>query len=228
MSTRNMGLDQWPSGALQPEVPVNSSLQTIDALTRPGGIVEAITATPPSTVDGDVGKSWIVGDSAAGAWAGHDGEVALCTAADLWRFYPPAEGWEAYNRATGLTYVYTTEWEESGASSTARNNVTALSIASGVVDIDSAAGDFFTLSLTANVTSITFSNLPGSGKGASLAIRIQQDGTGGRTVALPSSFKAITGSDSAVQSAANAYTILMLTSFDNGTRWEYSMKAGAA
>ncbi len=109
-----------------------------------------------------------------------------------------------------------------------RNTVTALSIASGVVNIDWALGDLFTLALTANVTSITFSNLPGSGKGASLAVRIRQDGTGGRTVALPSSFKQITGSDSAVQSAANAYTVLMITSFDNGTRWEYSMKAGAA
>lgn len=108
-----------------------------------------------------------------------------------------------------------------------RKTVTALSIASGVVNINCALGDYFTLSLTANVTSITFSNLPGSGFGASLAIRIVQDATGGRTLALPSSFKAITGSDTSVQSAANAYTILHIETFDNGTRWEYSMKAGA-
>lgn len=108
-----------------------------------------------------------------------------------------------------------------------RKTVTELSIASGVVNINCALGDYFTLSLTANVTSVTFSNLPGSGFGASLAIRIAQDATGGRTVALPSSFKAITGSDTSVQSAANAYTILHIETFDNGTRWEYSMKAGA-
>lgn len=109
-----------------------------------------------------------------------------------------------------------------------RRAVTALAIASGVVNVDCALGDYFTLSLTGNVTGITFSNLPGSGKGASLALRIRQDGTGGRTVALPASFKPITGSDTAVQSAANAYTVLMLTTYDNGTRWEYSMKAAAA
>jgi hypothetical protein len=108
------------------------------------------------------------------------------------------------------------------------NTVTALSISSGVVNIDCSLGDFFTLALTANVTSITFSNLPGSGKGASKGVRLQQDGTGSRTVALPASFKATAGSDTAVQSAANAYTVLMLTSFDNGTRWEYTMRAGAA
>lgn len=108
-----------------------------------------------------------------------------------------------------------------------RKTVTALAIASGVVNINCALGDYFTLSLTANVTSITFSNLPGAGLGASLAIRIIQDATGGRTVSLPSSFKAITGSDTSVQSAANSYTIVHIETFDNGTSWEYSMKAGA-
>lgn len=109
-----------------------------------------------------------------------------------------------------------------------RSSVTALSISSGVVNIDYSLGDYFTLSLTSNVTSITFSNLPGSGKGASLALLIKQDATGGRTVALPSSFKQITGSDSSVQSSANAYTRLHITTNDNGTRWGYSMKAEAA
>ena len=107
-------------------------------------------------------------------------------------------------------------------------SVSALSIASGVVNIDASLGDLFTLDLTANVTSITFSNLPGSGLGQTIGIRMKQDATGGRTVALPSSFKAISGSDTSVQAVANAYTILIATTFDNGTRWEYSMKAGAA
>lgn len=104
----------------------------------------------------------------------------------------------------------------------------ALAIVSGVVNIDCRAGDFRTLLLDANVTAITFSNLPGTGEGRSLAIRIKQDATGGRTVALPSSFKKLGNSDSAVQSAANAITVLTLMTFDQGTRWEYSMCAGAA
>lgn len=103
----------------------------------------------------------------------------------------------------------------------------ALSIVSGVVTIDLSLGDYFTCELTANVTSIAYTNGPSSG-GRSIAIRWHQDSTGGRTVAQPSSHKAITGSDTAVQSAASAYTIQMLTTFDAGTRWEYSMKAGTA
>jgi hypothetical protein len=105
--------------------------------------------------------------------------------------------------------------------------VTALSISSGVVAVDCSLGNYFTLSLTANVTSITFSNVPASGYAQSIMIRMQQDATGSRTVALPSSFEAIDGSDTAVQSAASAYTIIAATTFDQGTRWEYSMKAGA-
>lgn len=108
------------------------------------------------------------------------------------------------------------------------SGVNALSIASGVVDIDCDLGDYFTLALTANVTSITFSNLPASGVARTLMIRFKQDATGSRTVALPASFKAITGSDTAVQSAANDYTILALSTFDQGARWEYSMKGISA
>jgi hypothetical protein len=106
--------------------------------------------------------------------------------------------------------------------------VSSLSIASGVVNIDLSAGDYFTLALTTNVTSIIFSNLPSSGKARTVMIRMKQDATGGRTVALPVAFKAVTGSDLSVQSTPNAYTILAFTTFDQGTRWEYSMKALAA
>lgn len=109
-----------------------------------------------------------------------------------------------------------------------RTTVTPLSIVAGVVNINCALGDYFTLSLTANVTSITFSNLPAANKGASLSIRIRQDGVGGRTVALPGTFKATGGSDTAVQSGINAYTLLVITSFDQGTRWEYAMQEIAA
>ena len=105
--------------------------------------------------------------------------------------------------------------------------VTDLSISSGAVAIDCSLGNYFTLSLTANVTSITFSNVPATGYAQSIMIRMQQDTTGSRTVALPSSFDAIDGSDTAVQSTASAYTVIAATTFDQGTRWEYSMKAGA-
>lgn len=109
-----------------------------------------------------------------------------------------------------------------------RSPVTALAIASGVVSVDCSLGDYFTCALTANVTSITFSNLPASGIGRTLCIDITQDATGSRTVALPASFKAIGNSDTAVQSAANAKTRLIISTTDVGATWAYSMAAVAA
>lgn len=109
-----------------------------------------------------------------------------------------------------------------------RAGVTALSISSGVVNIDLSLGDYFTLALSANVTSITFTNQAGSGRARTISIRLRQDATGSRTVALPSSFKAVAGSDTSVQASANAYTLLIATSFDQGARWEYAMRGVAA
>lgn len=102
------------------------------------------------------------------------------------------------------------------------NAVTALSISSGVVNIDCALGDYFTLALTANVTSITFSNLPGSGKGATKWIEIVQDSTP-RTVAWPASFKWEGGSAGAVSTGSGAVDELAITTLNNGTAWKASL-----
>jgi hypothetical protein len=109
-----------------------------------------------------------------------------------------------------------------------RSPVTALAIAAGVMNVDCAKGDYFTCALTANVTGITFSNLPASGVGRTLCIDFTQDATGGRTVALPASFKAIGNSDTAVQAAASAKTRLIFSTTDGGTTWPYSMAKVAA
>lgn len=105
--------------------------------------------------------------------------------------------------------------------------VTALTISSGVVNIDLSLGQDFTCLLDSNVTSVTFSNLPGAGYVAEIDVTWQQDGTGGRTVVLPASFKALGGSDTAVASAANAATEMGAKSKDNGTTWRYAMQESA-
>ncbi len=107
MSTPNMGLELWPSGALQPEVPVNATFQKLDALVRPGGVVQDVgTTTPPSVVSGDIGKSWVVGVGATGDWAGHDDDIALLVAVDLWAFITPNDMWRVGNIADETDYVF--------------------------------------------------------------------------------------------------------------------------
>lgn len=103
-----------------------------------------------------------------------------------------------------------------------RSVVSALSISSGVVNIDCSLGDYFTLALNANVTSITFSNLPASGHGASLMLHITQDSTP-RTVAWPASFKWAGGSAGAVSTGSGAKDLLAITTFDAGTAWNATL-----
>jgi hypothetical protein len=98
------------------------------------------------------------------------------------------------------------------------DDVTALSSSSGAVTIDCSAGDFFTFTLTENVTTISFSNLPGSGKGASKMVRITQDSTP-RTVAWPASFRWAGGTDGVVSTGSGAVDLLAITTHDNGTTW---------
>lgn len=94
MSTPNLGLETVPSNSLQPSVAINDALQVLDALVQLA-VVDKDTATPPPTVAGDVGKRWIVAAAPTGAWAGHATHIALCTAADQWRFIVPNDGFEA-------------------------------------------------------------------------------------------------------------------------------------
>ncbi len=109
----------------------------------------------------------------------------------------------------------------------ARDPVTALSIVSGEVTIDCSLGKSFTLALTANVTTVTLTNLAGAGRATEIEIQITQDGTGGRTFAMPAAFKALGGSDTAIASAANAVTVISAKTFDNGTTWRYAMQESA-
>jgi hypothetical protein len=108
-----------------------------------------------------------------------------------------------------------------------RNPVTALANAAGTVTLDCSLGTDFTLLLAANVTTLTFTNLTGTGFTNEIEIEIKQDATGGRTFALPASFRALGGSDTAIASGANAVTVLSAKTFDNGATWRYAMQESA-
>ena len=123
--------------------------------------------------------------------------------------------------------VYLTAAEIASLYTPATSTVTALTVSSGVVDIDLSLGDYFALAPTANITSITFSNLPGSGKGASKFIRFTQDSTP-RTVAWPSSFQWDSGTADSVSTAFGAIDLIAITTFDNGTKWQITLSKGRA
>lgn len=94
-----------------------------------------------------------------------------------------------------------------------RNVVTALAINAGVVAVNCAFGDYFTLTASADVTGWTFTNVP---PGCSLMIRVAQGGTP-HPVAVPTSV--LTGDTTAFASSAGAVDLLALTTFDGGNSW---------
>lgn len=99
-----------------------------------------------------------------------------------------------------------------------RSTVTAVTPSAGTATFDYALGDYFSLAPTANVTTLAFSNLPGSGRGASLMIHFTQDSTP-RTITWPASFKWAGGSAGAVSTASGAIDVIAISTFDNGTTW---------
>ena len=85
----------------------NDALNRLDALVQP--VVEsAVLAIPP--VSPLPGEAWIVPTGASGAWAGHGAEIAAWQAG-AWMFHDPAEGWQAFDRASGTLLIFDgSEW----------------------------------------------------------------------------------------------------------------------
>lgn len=106
--------------------------------------------------------------------------------------------------------------------------VTPLTSASGVLAIDCSLGDFFTITLTENVTSITFSNVPDSGFAQRIRLRITQHASSPKTMAWPASFKWPSGSAGTISNTNSAVDVLEMTTFDQGTRWEAGLTKGYA
>lgn len=104
----------------------------------------------------------------------------------------------------------------------AKNTVTAAASASGTLTIDCSLGDYFTVTLTENITTISFTNLPASPLGASKVIRITQ-GAGPYTVAWPASFKWAGGTPVDVSIGSGDIDVLGITSFDQGTTWQATL-----
>ncbi len=96
------------------------------------------------------------------------------------------------------------------------------------VTVDCSLGRNFTLTLGHNVGTLTLSNLAGSGYATEIELEIKQPSSGGPyTFALPASFKALGGSDTAIATSADAVTVLSAKTFDNGTTWRYAMQESA-
>jgi hypothetical protein len=114
------------------------------------------------------------------------------------------------------TSIETATGRLSGEIKNHREDLGTLTIAANAITLDLSLRNAFYVQLTANITSITVSNWVNA-KQHLAALRLQQDGTGGRTVTFPAGWKWDGGTALAVPSGANKTCIVTLYSDDGGT-----------
>lgn len=95
----------------------------------------------------------------------------------------------------------------------------SVSSSSNVLTIDITSGNHAYTTLTENVTTLTISNPTATGFVCPMLLFVTQDGTGGRTITWPSSFKWAAGSAPTVTSTASATDIFSAFTRDGGTTW---------
>lgn len=101
-STPNTSLPYLIAGQAQAEVTVNDALNIIDAFLGQGALDKDLS--DPSGLTPSNGDVYIVGGSAVGDWATHDGKVAIYY--DGWTFLSPQEGWRLWLRDEDRPYTY--------------------------------------------------------------------------------------------------------------------------
>jgi hypothetical protein len=217
MSTPILPFAVWASGTNQNSIPANDNSLRSEILN--GLVISAsTTAQPDSPATGDI---YIIPTAATGAvWSTLTVGDLVIYSAGTWYAFAPVEG-IVVNVAGTLKRWNGTAYVDAAAAGAGRSASSALAT-SGSVAIDYDLGDYFTLALAGNVSTFTFSNLPGSGNGATLMVRITQDSTP-RTVGWPASFKWAGGVAAAVSTGSGAVDVLAITTFDNGTSWQATL-----
>lgn len=101
---------------------------------------------------------------------------------------------------------------------------TAPSISSGTLTLDCSAGNVFAVSLNANITTLSFSNVPSTGTAYGLTLALTADGTA-RTVTWGSAVKWPAGTAPTLTSTNGKVDTVVLYTHDGGTTW-YAFTAG--
>lgn len=98
--------------------------------------------------------------------------------------------------------------------------------AAGTVVLDLTTGNAFQHTLTADITTLTISNPPATGKLGSFVLKVVQDSTA-RTIAWPGSVQWAGGTAPTLSTASGAIDIFSFITWDAGTSW-FGMVGGQA
>jgi len=113
------------------------------------------------------------------------------------------------------------QWTTSSTLSEAAQTVTA----AATTTISYGSGPSVTLSMAANITTLSFTNVPATGTVGTFTLFITQDTTGSRTITWPASVRWAGGVTPILTTTASKVDIITLTTVDGGTNW-FGMVAG--
>lgn len=91
--------------------------------------------------------------------------------------------------------------------------------------IDCSLGNNFSINLAADITALSFSNIPVAGRVYNLSLVIRQSATGGRSITWPNSIRWAGGVSPTITQVANKHDVISLMTNDGGTIW-YGFIAG--
>lgn len=106
-----------------------------------------LTAPPGSPASGD---TYIVGASATGAWATHDGKIALWDGA-AWVFHTPRLGWVAYIEDEEVVSVFKASWS-AGQPTNERATISMATDANKTATAAEAASRILSVTSTVSLT----------------------------------------------------------------------------
>lgn len=218
MTTPRLSLPEITTAQASKEVTHNLALQYLDALGQTV-IADRDLSAPPTPANGTL---YIVGGSATGAWAGQDGNLAQYYNS-AWTFYAPAEGWRVYVADEDVYLKHDgTNWINGHDGGTSGVD-TSSSATLGIDTRHSVA----TVTLFESVTTTTFDNPRPTGSYHKFRLILIEDGTGGWTIAWPSSVKWPGGTVPTLTTTAGNIAVYELYTVDGGTTWYGEQKGDA-
>jgi len=104
----------------------------------------------------------------------------------------------------------------------------SVSSSGGTLTLDYSTGQSFVCTLTENVTTVTVSNPPASGKYGEIIVKLIQDASSAYTVTWASAYTFPGGVDHTMSTTLSAVDIVTLRTIDGGTTWYCDFSNGYA
>lgn len=99
----------------------------------------------------------------------------------------------------------------------------SVSVSGGTLTLNIDNGNCFSVTLSSNIASLVFQNVPAAGRMVEILLDLTQDGTGSRTCAFPASFKWPGGVIPSLTTTAGATDTLYVRTVDGGATFKATL-----